>query len=120
MHLLYNESTEIIIFIFTVTNSPCVFVFHAESIEIGKPYIETSIDFSYKCLFLLVLQWHVSPQNLDNTCSFLVLYASSHVSVLPGGIHMLRLGKLRQSVYEFEFDFFNEIRFWQTIYAHLD
>ena len=50
VHLLYNESTEITIFIFTATNSPCVFVFHAESIEIGRPYLETAIDFSYKYL----------------------------------------------------------------------
>ena len=52
--------------------------------------------------------------------SFLVLYANRHVSVLPGGMYMLRFGKLRQSVYEFEFDFLNEIRFLQTINAHLD
>ena len=53
VHLLYNESTEINIFIFTATNSPSVFVFHAESIEIGRPYLETAIDFSYKYLLFV-------------------------------------------------------------------
>ena len=111
VHLLYNESTEINIFIFTATSSPCVFVFHAESIEIGRPYLETAIDFSYE---ILTFCWSSNGMFFPKIWTTHVLYwflMQAAIFQCCLVVYMLRFGKLRQSVYEYEFDFFNEIRF---------
>ena len=111
MHLLYNESTEINIFIFTATNSPCVFVFHAESIEISRPYLETAFDFSYKYLLFVGPPMVCFSQKFGQHMFFLGSLCKPPCFSVAWWIYMLRFGKLRRSVYEFEFDFFNEILF---------
>ena len=104
VHLLYNGSMEINIFIFTPTNSPCVFVFHSESIEIGRPYLETPIDFSYKCLLFVGPPMVCFPQKFGQHMFFLgSLCKPPCFSAALWNIHT-QIWQLDAKRYEFEFD----------------